>query len=138
MTGDPKHWQQKLEAQGYRLTSSRRAIIEFLCQTDQPINPSDTYELIHQAHPRIGRMTVYRTMEQLAHLGLIRRLHEGCHSYIACPDGDWALLICEQCGSQEYLQAEKFIAFVEKGQSFKVSTPLLQFFGYCQRCQNLA
>lgn len=130
-----EQWLQTLRENGYKLTPARRAIVEFLTQNLHPINPAEAYELIHPYHPKIGRMTVYRTMEQLGSIGLIRRLHAGCHSFVSAPEGYWHVLTCEDCGQTDYLPADVRVPEVESHHGFKVRSHWLHCVGVCAACQ---
>ena len=73
-----------LKAQGYRLTPQRHAVLSAVAASHDHLTPAAIYEKVKRQHKNIGLVTVYRTIELLAELGLICEVHSGgnCHSYL--------------------------------------------------------
>ncbi len=132
--------QSALKQRGYRLTSSRQKIVEALLNCGGHITADGLLEVVHEIDQTVGRMTVYRTLELLSELGLIRPIYQGTGAahYILLDGGHHHHLICsgcdavfefEECGLQEVgrLLAERF--------NFAVEGHLVEFYGRCANCQ---
>ncbi|MCL0041311.1 transcriptional repressor [Dehalococcoidia bacterium] len=129
-----------LTKRGYKLTAQRRAVIDVVVSSHQHLTPHALYERVRRAHPAIGLVTVYRTLEMLAELRLICRVHrEGkSRSYTLAPSGHHHHLVCTECGTVadftgcdlEVLQQR-----LSQETGFKIEGHLLQFLGYCRDCQ---
>ncbi len=132
--------QSALKQRGYRLTSSRQKIVEALLNCGGHITADGLLEVVHEIDQTVGRMTVYRTLELLSELGLIRPIYQGTGAahYILLDGGHHHHLICsgcdavfefEECGLQEVgrLLAERF--------NFAVEGHLVEFYGRCPNCQ---
>jgi len=133
-------WLRRLTKHGYRLTSSRRAVVDALAQAGGSLTAADLYEVGRARHKRLGLVSVYRTLEKLEELGLVQRVHrpDGCHAYISTMDGHQHLLLCESCGRVEVFRGDDLIEFTRRleGESgFEIREHWLQFFGLCKRCK---
>jgi Fe2+ or Zn2+ uptake regulation protein len=89
---------------------------------------------------RLGLVTVYRTLEVLDNLGLVRRVHreDGCHAYAPATAGHRHLVICQRCGRAEEFAGDDLSALllkVEQATGYVVSDHWLQLFGTCPRCR---
>ena len=132
-----------LRQHGYKLTSQRQAVIQAIASGQSHLTPTAIYEKVHQGHPSIGLVTVYRTLGILAKLGLICELHAGdsCHSYTISAPEHHHHLICSNCGKvidftgYDLSELEQRLS-LETG--FKVEGHLLEFIGLCQACQKEA
>ena len=76
---------------GYRLTPARQAIIETLIDSHGHITADDLAALVRETAPQVGRMTVYRTLDLLCDLGLIRPV------FHSPPRGPQSPYIIPQC-----------------------------------------
>lgn len=130
-----------LRRYGYRLTPQRRAVLEVIVDAEQHLTPADIHRRVQNEHSGVGLVTVYRTIEVLARLGLICevRMEDGGRSYLLTrPLGDHHHLICSHCGrvvdftGSELDDLERRLS-QETG--FKINDHLLQFTGYCPFCQ---
>jgi len=129
-----------LRQHGYKLTPQRRAIIRAIASTQDHLTPTAIYDKVHQDHPDIGLVTIYRTLETLAKLKLICELHAGgsCHSYTISAPGHHHHLICSNCGrvidftSSNLSGLEKRLS---QDTGFKMEGHLLEFLGLCPDCQ---
>jgi Fur family transcriptional regulator, ferric uptake regulator len=135
-----ERWLLMLEAEGGRLTAPRKTIVELLVQTDHALEPLELFDLARKKYPRIGLMTVYRTLELLTDLKLIERVHQadGCHTYLRAAQGHEHILLCTQCGKAQYFTGDdlgSLISGVGRDYGFKVQDHWLQLQGVCSNCQ---
>ena len=79
-----------------------------MAKNHRALSPVDVYDLSRAIYPKLGLVTVYRTLEKLEGIGLIQRVHQvgGCNGYIAAPSGHQHLLICQSCGRAEYFSGD--------------------------------
>jgi Fur family transcriptional regulator, ferric uptake regulator len=134
-------WLERLQSNGYRLTAPRQAVVEIIASSQHVLSPLDVYEKAKAHYPKLGLVTVYRTVEKLEELGLIQRVHQpsGCHAFIAGFSGHEHLVICEKCGRAAYFKGDKIdslLTSVESESGFKVHDHWLQLFGICDSCRN--
>ena len=131
-----------LSQNGYKLTSQRRAVLKVIAGSQEHLTPAAVYEKVRQEHPGIGQVTVYRTLEILAALGLICRVHVGgrSRSYKAAPSEHHHHLICSDCSAVvdftdcDLDDLEKKIS---QQTGFNIESHLLEFLGRCQNCQKI-
>lgn len=135
-------WLNVLNANGYRITSPRKAIIDIILSTEVALSPLDIYECVRKKHSGTGLVTVYRTIEKLYELGLVQRLHQegGCHMIIPALKGHNHLLICASCGRFEYFEGDdlsKLFSRVGNRTGYLIKEHWLQLFGTCPHCANI-
>ncbi len=129
-----------LQEQGYRLTASRRAILQVLTSSGGHVTADDLAALVREKAPGVGRMTVYRTLDLLSGLGLIRPVYQGTGAahYILMDAGHHHHLVCSVC--------HKVIEFDDCVLSeieqmvcgrfqFQIESHLLEVYGRCPDCQ---
>ena len=136
-----KNWLTKLRSEGYRLTDARRAVVETVAQSPRALAPAEIHDLAKEQYPKLGLVTVYRTLEKLEELGLIQRVHQeqGCNAYLSRAEGHQHLLICQNCKKAVYFEGDDLGAFfgeVGKKHEFVVKEHWLQLFGVCEECQH--
>lgn len=135
-----ENWLTELHAQGYRITDARRAVVEIIAQSPCALTPTEVYNLGREHYPKLGLVTVYRTLEKLEELHLVQRVHQeqGCNAYLSHAEGHQHLLICQQCKKAVYFEGDDLDAFftaVGKEHGFDVQEHWLQLFGICQDCR---
>ena len=88
-----------LSAEGFRLTTSRRAILAALVGCGGHITADELVERVHQQAPNVGRMTVYRTLDLLCQLNLIRPVYQGTGAahFVLLHHGHHHHLVCGVC-----------------------------------------
>lgn len=148
---------------GYSNTRARRAVLEALVSAGGHATPAELLEGGRAYHPELGLVTVYRTIEILSVLGLVRKLHleEGCHAYALSPAGLQAAsaqadethhdddgqaahghhVICQRCHRAvefDGCDIAGVIAAVEAQTGFDVHTHWLEMFGLCPACKGEA
>ena len=122
------------------MTTARQEIWDVLLRSGGHITAYDLVQLVHQTSPGIGRMTVYRTLDILCQVGLIRPVYQGTGAahYVLMDHGHHHHFICSGCGIVIEVE-DCFLA--ENGKistgrfKFQVHSHLLEFYGLCQDCQ---
>ncbi len=122
-----------------KLTNERRVIISVLEKAEFPLSPADLFLEIKPSLPKANLTTVYRNLEMLEGLGLVKRLafNKNNFSYeLVTNRAHHHHVICKNCGKVEDLEniSEKFVGEVAKTTKFKIEDHNLEFFGICQEC----
>jgi Fur family transcriptional regulator, ferric uptake regulator len=134
-------WLECLADNGYRLTAPRRAVVEIIAASRHVLTPYEVFEQARARYPKLGLVTVYRTVEKLEELDLIQRVHQpsGCQAFITAFSGHEHLLICDDCGRVEFFEGDDIAPLMDKvgeKSGFQVHGHWLQLFGLCQDCRN--
>jgi Fur family ferric uptake transcriptional regulator len=133
--------QQKLNQEGLRLTRPRQVVMEILQETPLPLKPQGIYQQSLDSGEDIGMVSVYRTLELMMELGLVRRVHgeDGCHGYVCASPGHHHHLVCRKCGKAiEFSGAHDLTTLLDRIQretGFIIDGHLLQLQGLCPECQ---
>lgn len=146
MNGDNKstslsdEWLEALQASGYRLTAPLRVLVDLIANSPRALEPVDLYDLGRLEYPRMGLVTVYRTLEKLQELGLVQRIHQanGCHIYLRAARGHEHVLLCSRCGRAVYFSGDdlsELSAELAQRTGFSITEHWLQFLGLCADCQ---
>lgn len=136
-----KEWLECLQENGYRLTAPRRAVVETVSNSKHVLSPITIYEMARERYPKLGLVTVYRTLEKLEELGLIQRVHRpsDCQAFVSAFTGHQHLLICQDCGRVEFFtgddQMATLMADVGQKSGYQINDHWLQLFGLCAECQ---
>lgn len=134
-------WEDLLSRQGHRVTDSRRAVMRVLTEAERPLSPQTIYEIGRVFRPRLGLVTVYRTLDLLEGLDLVRRVHrgDGCHGYVLSSPGHRHVVLCDGCGrAEEFVGADDLddlIHRVEGHTGYRIDAHLLQLAGLCPDCR---
>lgn len=138
----PSGWESvpaEFRGRGLRWTETRRLVVEVLAAASGHVTAAEVVERCRERDPRTVPSTVYRTLDVLDELGLVRHAHgaDGRQEYHVRPDEDHGHLHCESCGSQWELRAAEvaeFLAHVERHRAFSVDLSHLTLVGRCADC----
>jgi Fur family ferric uptake transcriptional regulator len=130
---------EHLRAAGYKITPPRLAVLAVIEQEGEHLNPHEILEQARAIHPALGRATVYRTLELLTQLGIVRPIYvgESGPTYIRA-DGNHHHLVCARCGRiVDFDQCLADGMSQELGQrfGFEITSHLLEFYGVCAECR---
>lgn len=133
--------QRALKEKGYRLTPARVAIVAALVACGGHITADDLVARVHLQSAAVGRMTVYRTLELLSELGLIRPVYQGTGAahYILLAEGHHHHLVCAHCARViefDDCMLENLGQVIAERYNFQLQSHLLELFGLCQECQD--
>ena len=134
-------WQRVLSQNGFRITQPRRVILEVIAGSNRPLTPIEIYDQARTAVPSIGLVTVYRTIDRLADLNLVERVHQSnnCQTIFRATQAHRHLLICSSCGDSAYfdgLDVEERFSQIGESLGYQVTHHWLQLEGLCRKCQN--
>jgi Fur family transcriptional regulator, ferric uptake regulator len=137
---DSQAWIDALREQGYRLTDARKAVVDVVAHSQCVLRPAEVYDIARQRYPKLGLVTVYRTIEKLEELGLIQRVHreQDCQAFVATHSGHQHLLLCTRCGKYVYFEGAdlgSLFTGVEQDTGFVTQDHWMQIFGICPQCQ---
>jgi len=149
MTEGRPWWHVKLRAWGHRTTIPRNAVIELLDRSTKHPSAEEIYLAVHRTHPGIGLTTVYRTLELIEQMGIIRKLvfGDGWSRYEISDGPRWRYhhhLFCMKCGKvmdctdfviEEQRLLKKIAEVLSKKYKFRISTHQLHFYGLCKKCR---
>ena len=133
---------QELEAKcrekGLPVTVQRRIILEAVLLHDDHPTADQVFEMVKDRIPRLSRTTVYRVLDTLAELGLVRRLQPSGTSRF---DGNVQRhhhLVCTRCNKVIDLEDETLDRLPvprRNLQGFKIDGFSVHFSGICQDCR---
>jgi Fur family ferric uptake transcriptional regulator len=124
-----------------RMTGPRQTIVECVAPRVGTFTAQEIVEQLHERHPGIGRATVFRTLDLLAELGALHRIHndDGYHLYAVCADEHHHHhLRCVACGMIQIIQApgvETELQRVAAGFDFDVIDHVIELVGRCATCR---
>lgn len=133
--------EKSLKKHGYKITNQRKAIINaFLKSKKHLLTAAEIHEIINNNYT-LSFSTVYRNLEILLKIGLIKRiiLNNGINSYELNINGQHHHhLICLTCGDTEmtnYCPIEEINKNVKKLSQFTPVDHKIEIYGYCHNCQ---
>ncbi|MDQ3248091.1 MAG: transcriptional repressor [Chloroflexota bacterium] len=128
----------RLRGAGYKITPPRLAVLDVIEQEGEHLNPAEILTQAQAIYPALGRATVYRTLELLTQLGIVRPIYVGEHgpTYIRA-EGGHHHLVCSNCGiviDFDQCAAEQMTQELSERFGFQIKSHLLEFYGLCERC----
>lgn len=132
----------RLQERDYKLTPQRQLVVQTLLRhPDRHLSAEDVHQLVRHESPDIGLATVYRTLDLLAELEILRRiefgdgrtryeLREQAHHHHH--------LICTACGRVEEFGEdllEPLEEQVARQSGFRVTDHQVKLYGLCRSCQ---
>ena len=132
----------RLAAAGERVTRQRLLIANALAADGRQLTAEQLYERLRRQESRIGRATVFRTLEILGDAGVARRLElEGhVYAYVACLPKHHHHLACTRCGRVEEIDEAYIQPIAEHlaaDMGFEIDDARLDFYGRCAACRNV-
>ena len=135
---DTGTWQETLRAGGYRLTPQRELVLTAV-EALGHATPDQVYAEVRQHSSAINLSTIYRTLELLDELGLIRHAHieDRTPTYHSTAGHEHFHLVCHHCHNVISLSAERIERFRRElvdEHGFQVDVGHLTIFGTCAAC----
>ena len=135
------HALAQLGGAGYRRGGARESVVEFLDRQDCCLSAQEIHDGLRQARRPVGIASVYRALEALAELRLVKRVDAGdgiARYEPATADGDHHHhLVCRDCGKVEAFsdsRLERAIDRVAGGLGYSVEEHEVVLLGACADC----
>lgn len=134
------HFQQYLNRSGLKATRQRQVIARAFFATSMHISAEALYRRVSGRDPRIGLVTVYRTLKLLKDAGLAyeRQFGEGRALFEhASSDRHHDHVICTECGritEFENCDIEALQEQVARRFGFTLQYHKLELYGLCREC----
>lgn len=133
---------RKLRDQGFRETRARKALIELLLTSNQPLAIAEIQDNLKKTY-KIGtnKTTVYREISFLIDQQVAREVDFGDKKkrYESAIAGHHHHLVCTNCGRIEDFELKQDLQNEEQRisseKNFKVTSHTLEFFGLCANCR---
>jgi Fur family ferric uptake transcriptional regulator len=135
------HALDALDGAGYRRGGARRAVVELLGRQNCCMSAHEIHDRLRRARRPVGIASVYRALETLAELRLVKRVEAGdgvARFEPARPDGDHHHhLVCRDCGKVEAFSDERLERAIDKvagGLGYSVDEHEVVLTGACSDC----
>jgi Fur family transcriptional regulator, ferric uptake regulator len=132
-------WDDALRARGYRVTPQRQLVLEAVGRLEHA-TPEDIYGEVRQTARGVNVSTVYRTLELLEQLGLVKHshIHHGAPTYHLAEHAQHVHLVCREC--EQVTEVDKaavlpLVVALEEDQGFLTDVGHLTVFGLCADCR---
>ena len=122
----------KMRGGGYKATPQRIAVLRALVEEQH-----QSLEEIHARCPEVGLVTVYRTLDLLGNLNIVRRLDLGDGARFELAENHHHHMICESCGDiSEFEECPLDPELLPPGSTdFEVRAHSLEVYGRCGACK---
>ena len=118
---------------GYKATPQRTAVLRALIAEQH-----QSLEEVRARCPEVGLVTVYRTLDLLNELGIVRRLDLGDGARYELAEDHHHHMICESCGDiSEFDECplDPALLLPIRNSDFKLRSHSLEVYGQCAACK---
>lgn len=141
----PRHFRdidevaEALRDDGGRFSATRRMVLEALFAAAEPLSAEQIAQGAGDGAAKLDATTVYRIMERLEELGVVRHVHlgHGPGLYALIPDGGREYLVCDACDRVTALEPaalDPVRALVRETFAFEASFTHFPMVGLCAEC----
>lgn len=132
-------WRERLRAEGYRLTPQRELVLAAVEKLSHA-TPEDVLAEVRRSSSAINLSTVYRNLEFLEELGLVRHAHlsDRVSTYHSTSGHEHFHIVCRKCqrvSSVEPDVAAPLVEWLRKDYDFEADLGHLTVFGECTTCE---
>lgn len=132
------HATRTLQEMGYRLTPQRTLVWDALREQDSHMSAEEICLRVQQKFPHVNISTIYRTLELLVSLGLVRETHLGsARRFEVEEEVPHHHLLCEGCGRVTHVHDEDLGPLgpaLEREHGFSIRE--LTVLGRCRDCRD--
>ena len=130
----------RLREAGHKLTNARLTVLNVLENHDGHLTSAEVLEQVDKIDSSIGRASVFRTLDLLTSLSIIRPTYMNSSmtpTYVLMPDGHHHHIVCTNCNriiEFENCGLSAIAAELEERLHVKLTGHLLEFYGLCDKC----
>jgi Fur family ferric uptake transcriptional regulator len=133
-----RDWQATLRERGYRLTPQRELVLKAVDRLGHA-TPDEVLAAVREESQAVNISTVYRTLELLEDLGLVRHTHisDRAPTYHSTAGPDHLHLVCRACGKVTEVSPDVVAATTARlAEEYAFTTDIghLTVFGWCRGC----
>jgi Fur family transcriptional regulator, ferric uptake regulator len=131
----------RISEEGLKATKQREGVLHIFMNSSGHKSLAQIYAQVAKTNPKIGYITVYRTLKLLTRLGLAtqRKFADGETRYEPASEGSHHdHLICLNCGKIIEFEDPTLEALqngIAKRHHFKISHHRLELYGRCDECR---
>jgi Fur family ferric uptake transcriptional regulator len=132
-------WRQRLRGSGYRLTPQRELILDAVDSLGHA-TPDEVLAEVRKHSTAVNISTVYRNLEVLEEIGLVRHAHlsDRAPTYHSVRDHEHFHLVCRNCRqviSVDPTVLEPVLRRLREQFAFEADVGHLTVFGRCVECE---
>jgi len=138
--GSHENWQTRLREKGYRLTPQRELVLTAVEELGHA-TPDEVLARVRERSRAVNISTVYRTLELLEELGLVRHAHitDRAPTYHSTASPDHVHLVCRDCHGITEVAPEVIVPLTDELEGrygFVTDVGHLTIFGTCRSCRD--
>src|SRR5438067_10512004 len=128
-----------LKQRGLRMTPQRQLILDAVAAMHGHVSVDQVYQHVVRVFPDVNISTVYRTMEVLEELGVVRHthFHDGVAQYERTDAARHHHMVCSRCGADAEVDLAVLQPLAEelkRRYGFEVDLAHSAIIGVCRRC----
>lgn len=129
---------ERIQAQGLRITTPRRQLVELLAHSPEPL----VFEgLLERLGASFDRVTLYRNLSAFEQIGILQCIRDGedkIRYELVAPHHHHHHVICRGCGDMECLSECDVDGFVRQAEAkgFQVDEHRVEIYGLCHNCRD--
>ncbi len=129
----------RLRERGVRLTAQRRAVLQVVVSAGRQLSAAAIHELGRHYEPELSLATVYRTLDLLASLDMVRPLRSpsGAMQFAAATLPHSHHVVCRSCGCAaefEGCDIGHVVRHAARQTGFRIDGHWLELAGHCAAC----
>ena len=130
---------QELRERGHRLTPQRQMILEAIEASQGHVSAEAVHARVAAQFPQVNISTVYRTLELLQNLGLVRHTHfdDGIAQYHLASETPHQHMVCRRCGDEREIDVrvlDPLDRHLRERYGFEADLAHFALIGVCGRC----
>jgi Fur family transcriptional regulator, ferric uptake regulator len=130
---------ERLRDAGLRISSPRRQLLQALFEASGPVSAERLARSLAGSSEWVDVASVYRNLELLERLGIVRHVHlgHGPGLYALAGEGEREYLVCDRCGDARTVEAAELDAVrdeIRRAFDFEVRFSHFALTGLCARC----
>lgn len=132
---------ERLRDAGYKLTHARTIVLDVIEAHHGHMTSAQILDAVSARDSSIGRASVFRTLELLTRLAIIRPTYtagSATPTYVLMPDGHHHHIVCVECHRLiefEDCGLASLTERLEREFGVKLTGHLLEFYGVCDACR---
>jgi Fur family ferric uptake transcriptional regulator len=125
---------------GLRITPQRQLILDAVAAMHGHVSVDQVYQDVVRMFPDVNITTVYRTLEVLEELGVVRHthFHDGVAQFQRTDEAPHHHMVCTRCGGDVELDMsllEPLAAALQQRYGFQADLAHTAIVGICRGCQ---